>query len=123
MSFINTHISYSSSKPLNGAFKYIQDKTGVEDIVSKQNIKVSVSSTGSTNWKMPVIRKDLDNVYFETQSVQNSWYEVDLLDNYFNIERYVLRINRDDFFKGGIRLSDFFPIPPLYFKGSWFIVY
>ena len=100
LKFIDVDIPYNEEEPLHGAFYYIQQQTNQNDIAEKGYVKVSVSSIekGYNNWVLPIIKKDTTNEFLPTDNVENSWYEVDLLNNYFLLNRYVIRMNKADYF-------------------------
>ena len=115
MLFSNTEVFYNPHKPLQGAFFYIQLKTGTIDIVAKQYVKVTISSTNESNWEIPIIKKDEKDSYFAPQDIDNSWYEVDLLDNYIRLNKYVIRANKNDYYRewdilGSLDGIDYFPV-------------
>ena len=97
--YSNDNVEYDSSYPLHGAFYHIQEVTKTDDIAAAQYVKVSVSSSQTTNFTLPILKKDESDSYFQTQVIENSWYEVDLIHNYLIINRYVLRANKIDYFK------------------------
>ena len=99
MKFVNVDIPFNEHEPLQGAFAYIQNQTNCTDIVPQKYVKVSVSSAEKSNWEIPIINKTDENSYFPTNDINGSWYEVDLLDNYFLLDTYVIRTNQIDYFK------------------------
>ena len=95
----NVIIEYDYKNEFNGAFRYIQNLVGDNDIVSKNYVKVSVSSSNNQNPSTPVIDNTLGDTYWQSEDIENSWYEIDFVNNSFYLESYVLRMNIVDFYK------------------------
>ena len=85
----NIELQYHSNAPLNGALKYLQNFTKRTDI---NNGVVKISARSSVkNLKLPVVKRDLGDDYFESENENGSWYEVDFLKNNFYLKSYFIR--------------------------------
>ena len=89
-------LKYDSSKPLDGAFTYLQTYHKRTDI-NNGIVKISASSVnGDIN--TPVVKRDLGSDHWYSNDVNGSWYEVDFPKNNFYLEGYFIRAHPGDFF-------------------------
>ena len=99
LSIGNVKIVYDQENEINGAFRYIQRITHETDIVSKNYVKVTVSSSNNENPSNPIIDNSDQITYWQSKDIDESWYEVDFLNNLFYLESYIFRMNKIDYFK------------------------
>ena len=96
----NVPIIYNENSPLNGSFAYIQKISGTEEIVKENYIKVSVSSSSNQNIELPITNQTFDTlITWYSRNEENSWYEIDFLNNFFYLESYLIRNHGQDFFR------------------------
>ena len=88
---------YYEHSPLNGAFTYLQ-KAFNRDNINDGIVKINASSTVQ-NLESPVVKRNIGtDSPWNSGNKNESWYEVDFLQNNFYLTSYVIRDHAQDFY-------------------------